>query len=71
MTIDTESLVRERAYQIWELENRPVGRDKQHWDAALREVMAVAAPKSATRVRKSASAASAAAPKKTKAPKAK
>ena len=44
MSLDTESLVRQRAYEIWESENRPNGRDKEHWERALHEVSAAKAP---------------------------
>ncbi len=30
--------VRVRAYQIWEAEDRPDGRDLEHWGQALREL---------------------------------
>ena len=42
MSLDTETLVRQRAYEIWESENRPHGRDKEHWERALREISAAA-----------------------------
>ena len=35
-----ETWIRERAYSIWELEGRPEGRERQHWEQAMREVMA-------------------------------
>jgi hypothetical protein len=35
-----ETWIRERAYSIWELEGRPQGRERQHWEQATREVMA-------------------------------
>jgi hypothetical protein len=34
-----ELLIKERAYQIWEDEGRPEGRDKEHWDQATRELL--------------------------------
>ena len=34
----TETLVRTRAYEIWEAEGRPSGRDAEHWFRALEEV---------------------------------
>ena len=60
MHIDT--LIRERAYAIWEREGRPEGRERQHWEQAAREVLAAgeaprpsAKPKAAkTRSRKAA-----------------
>lgn len=33
-----ESLIRDRAYQIWESEGRPEGRDAEHWERARREL---------------------------------
>ncbi len=38
MSRDTEALIRMRAYAIWESENRPHGRDREHWERAAREV---------------------------------
>jgi hypothetical protein len=35
---DRDELVRIRAYAIWEEEGRPHGRDKEHWERALREM---------------------------------
>lgn len=37
MDHDTEHRVRERAYQIWEQEGRPHGRDAHHWQRAAAE----------------------------------
>ena len=42
MSLSSETLVRQRAYEIWESENRPHGRDKEHWERALREISAAA-----------------------------
>jgi hypothetical protein len=36
--MSTETLVRTRAYEIWEAEGRPLGRDAEHWFRALEEV---------------------------------
>lgn len=36
----TETVVRTRAYEIWEAEGRPHGRDAEHWFRALEEVAA-------------------------------
>ena len=36
--MSTETLVRTRAYQIWEAEGRPHGRDAEHWFRALEEI---------------------------------
>jgi hypothetical protein len=35
-----EARIRERAYQIWEREGRPEGRDFDHWTRAVAEVSA-------------------------------
>jgi hypothetical protein len=32
--------ISKRAYQIWESEGRPHGRDGEHWDRATREIQA-------------------------------
>lgn len=37
MDQDFEHRVRERAYQIWEEEGRPQGRDAHHWQQAAAE----------------------------------
>ena len=34
-----ETWIRERAYSIWEMEGRPEGRERQHWEQATRDVM--------------------------------
>ena len=47
MILDNDALIRRRAYEIWELEGRPEGRDKEHWFRAAQEVVnieALAAP---------------------------
>jgi hypothetical protein len=36
---DHEEQIKARAYQIWEEEGRPEGRDREHWDQATREIM--------------------------------
>lgn len=36
--IDREQQIRERAHEIWESEGRPVGRDREHWEMACREI---------------------------------
>jgi hypothetical protein len=33
-----ETLIRQRAYEIWEGEGRPEGREHLHWEQALREL---------------------------------
>lgn len=35
---DRDRRVRERAYEIWEQEGRPSGRERDHWERADREV---------------------------------
>ncbi|MBV9785134.1 MAG: DUF2934 domain-containing protein [Acidisphaera sp.] len=35
---DIEELIRQRAYEIWESEGRPHGRDQAHWERARREI---------------------------------
>ncbi|MGO8917630.1 MAG: DUF2934 domain-containing protein [Stellaceae bacterium] len=47
MESDRERLIRERAYEIWESEGRPKGRDVEHWRQAAAEI-AAAAPAAAT-----------------------
>ena len=42
MSGDKEHLVQKRAYELWEKEGRPHGRDKHHWDQATREMSAPA-----------------------------
>jgi hypothetical protein len=36
--MSTETVVRTRAYEIWEAEGRPHGRDAEHWFRALAEI---------------------------------
>ena len=38
MGSDTDSRVRERAYQLWEESGRPDGREHEHWAQAEREI---------------------------------
>jgi len=33
-----ETLIRQRAYEIWEEEGRPGGREHLHWEQAMREL---------------------------------
>ncbi len=33
-----ETLIRQRAYEIWEGEGRPEGRSDLHWEQAMREL---------------------------------
>jgi len=35
-----EDRIKQRAYEIWETEGRPHGRDREHWDRAVREMQA-------------------------------
>jgi hypothetical protein len=35
---DREDRMRERAYQIWEEQGRPEGRDLEHWHEAARQL---------------------------------
>jgi hypothetical protein len=43
--ITNETAVRVRAYEIWEAEGRPAGRETEHWLKALQEMAAaMAAP---------------------------
>ncbi|MGO4637129.1 DUF2934 domain-containing protein [Mesorhizobium sp. 2RAF45] len=32
--------IKRRAYEIWEREGRPAGRDQEHWDQAVQEIEA-------------------------------
>ncbi len=46
-TANFEELVRARAYELWESEGRPLGRDAEHWlasEQATRAELALAAP---------------------------
>jgi hypothetical protein len=36
--MSTETVIRTRAYEIWEAEGRPHGRDAEHWFRALSEI---------------------------------
>jgi hypothetical protein len=55
---DTESIIRERAYALWEQSGRPTGHDKDHWFQAAKEVAIVIPPPGAvTRLRQAAKAA--------------
>ena len=36
--IDLQALIRQRAYELWERDGRPEGRDHAHWQQAEREV---------------------------------
>jgi len=47
MASDKERLIRERAYEIWEREGRPAGRDAEHWRQAAAEIAAAEEPAAA------------------------
>ncbi len=55
MDHDLEHRIRERAYEIWQEEGRPEGREAQHWQQAAaefaeaRQESSVAAPRQVTR----------------------
>ena len=38
-TVKHETLIRERAYAIWEEEGRPGGREWEHWERASYEIL--------------------------------
>lgn len=42
MSKPSESDIAKHAYQLWEREGRPQGRDKDHWHAAEREILGAA-----------------------------
>jgi len=52
MSPDQEALIRKRAYEIWEREGWPHGRDREHWDQAAREIAAEGAPAASKRASK-------------------
>lgn len=35
-----EQRIKRRAYEIWEREGRPVGREQEHWDQVVQEIEA-------------------------------
>jgi len=37
---ELDARIRERAYSIWEENGRPEGEERQHWEQAMREVLA-------------------------------
>jgi hypothetical protein len=39
MNAELEERIRNRAYEIWELEGHPDGRDGEHWHQATRELV--------------------------------
>lgn len=40
MDSDKEARIRQRAYEIWQREGQPQGRDAEHWQQAEAEIMA-------------------------------
>jgi hypothetical protein len=34
----TEERVRQRAYELWQLQGCPAGREQEHWDQAMQEI---------------------------------
>ncbi|MBZ9811404.1 MULTISPECIES: DUF2934 domain-containing protein [unclassified Mesorhizobium] len=38
--MDKEELIKRRAYEIWEREGHPQGREQEHWDQAVQEIEA-------------------------------
>jgi hypothetical protein len=42
---DIEQRIREKAFELWEMEGRPEGRDKEHWELAKAEIRAEETPK--------------------------
>ena len=49
-----EGAIRHRAYLIWEEEGRPLGREWDHWERALREIVEAAPPPAKPKPRKTA-----------------
>jgi hypothetical protein len=43
MSNDREQWLQQRAYAIWEIEGRPDGRDREHWEKAERALSATQA----------------------------
>lgn len=37
---DPQALIRQRAYELWERDGRPEGRDQHHWTEAEQEIAA-------------------------------
>jgi hypothetical protein len=52
--LDKESLIRERAYALWEASGRPAGRDQDYWYQAAKEITdeTIAAANPVKRVRR-------------------
>lgn len=49
MTPDREEKIRQRAYELWEAEGRPDGKQQEHWERAAREIEAEEAGESASK----------------------
>jgi len=47
MSVTDHEKIRLRAFQIWEAEGRPEGRDEEHWQRAECELSLVPSPKAA------------------------
>jgi hypothetical protein len=47
MEAELEKRIAARAYEIWDSEGRPAGREREHWEQALREIQAGQAPEQA------------------------
>lgn len=47
MADDNETLerIRKRAYELWEIEGRPEGKENDHWVQATKEILDEANPK--------------------------
>jgi hypothetical protein len=41
---DKEQRIREKAFDLWEMEGRPEGLDKEHWELAKAEIRAEDTP---------------------------
>ena len=54
MADEREDRIRQRAYEIWEREGRPEGREERHWDAAKEEISIEESQGQATRPNPSA-----------------
>ena len=46
---DRETRIRKRAYEIWEAEGRPNGREREHWERATGEVTRTPNPTAAAK----------------------
>lgn len=66
MNNNLETQIRERAYQIWEQENRPFGKDEEHWLRAKIEIETERTPKKSKQASKKSGTDSPSAAKKTR-----